>query len=52
MDNNYLVRIELYCVLIDIFKQLKLLVKTKKEVKAIELIERKLNNLMLKQRVI
>lgn len=51
MDNNYLIRIERYCEVIDDIKALKLLVRTKKQLKILEILERVCNGLMGKERI-
>ena len=52
MDNNYLNRIELYCMLIDIVKSLKSKVYTKREIAGLNVIENNLVKLLSLERIV
>ena len=52
MDNDYLVRIELYFTLIDIVKNMKLKVETQREINGLDKIEKNLTKLVMAERIV
>ena len=52
MNDDNFTRVERYCEIIDHIKELKLLVKTKKQLKILGLVENVFNGLMAKERIV